>query len=133
MLRPKIYLTIFAIGTFLFFDWHARFVFITTGYPRKYGHGKSWNRANKHYKKNWSLLQRLLWIFVFKERYDSKFRLFAYLSYIHFALMIIYEVALMAVLSMFPESDVFAYLTLGYGSFVILRFMYSNAIGKKQI
>ena len=30
---------------FLFWDWHARMVFMARGYPRRYGHGKSWNRA----------------------------------------------------------------------------------------
>ena len=45
---------------FFFIDWHARMVIIARAYPRKYSHGKSWKRAHKHYKSNWTLVERLL-------------------------------------------------------------------------
>ena len=81
-----IFLTItFIILSFAFIDWHARSVFMARAYPRRYGHGKSWNRAHKHYKTNWTFLQRMLWIPMFKEEYEDKYRFIAYLSFAHMA------------------------------------------------
>ena len=70
----------------IFEDWHAKMVFLARGYPRRNGHGKSWNRAYKHYKTNWTLVQRLLWIPLFKENYEQKYRDIAIFSYIQSAL-----------------------------------------------
>ena len=77
------------IAPCLFADWHARMVFLAIGYPRKYGHGKSFNRAYKHYKKKWTLLQRLFWVPVFKEKYENKIIAFAYLSYLNYVIVIL--------------------------------------------
>ena len=47
--------------------------------------------GTEHYKANWTLLQRLLWLPLFKEWYEDKYRFMVYLSYIHavFALLTI--------------------------------------------
>lgn len=74
---------------FLLCDWRARLVFIAEAYCGKYGHGKSWNRAHKHYKTHWKFWQRICWIPVFKERYDDKFRFLAYCSYFHLTVTLI--------------------------------------------
>ena len=66
-------IVIITLSGALFMDWHARRVFIARGYCRRYGHGKSWNRAHKHYKTNWSILERMIWMPVFKEWYENKF------------------------------------------------------------
>ena len=121
------------IGPFLFFDWHARFVFVLTGYPRRYGHGKSGARAEKHYKANWSLIQRLLWIPMFKEWYETKYRIMAYLSYIHFALTIVCSALFLISDSYFPDSKIWIYCGIVYHIFYVLRFIYDNAIGRKDI
>ena len=74
---------------FLLCDWRARLTFIGEAYRGKYGHGKSWNRAQKHYKTHWTFWQRLCWIPVFKERYDDKFRFLAYCSYFHLMVTVV--------------------------------------------
>ena len=65
------------------FDWITRMSYISQDYSRRDGHGKSWHRASTHYKKNWSLRQRLLFIPIFRDCRQARFRWFAYLAYIH--------------------------------------------------
>jgi len=131
---PYIPLTIMAtIAIFAVFDWHARFVFVLGVYPRRYGHGKSGGRAFKHYKKNWTLFQRLLWIPIFKEWYANKYRFMAYLSYIHFALTIVCSALFLISDSYFPDSKIWVYGVIVYHIFWMLRFIYDNAIGKRDI
>ena len=67
---------------FVVFDFHARMVFIARAYRRRYGHGKTWNRARKHYKKNWTFWQRMLWVPVFKESYEFEVKFLVAFSYI---------------------------------------------------
>ena len=129
----KIYVISGIVLTFLFFDWHSRFVFVGTAYPRRYGHGKTGKRAHKHYKANWSLTERLLWLFVFKEPYEGKYRAMAYLSYIHFFFTIITICWFEIWTNFFPDSKVWAYEFLGYGIFTLARYVYDNAIGKGDI
>ena len=130
-----VYLILFGAFIFplLFLDWHARRVFVYTAYPRRYGHGKSGNRAFKHYKANWSFIQRLLWMPMFKEWYETKYRIMAYLSYIHFALTIIFSALFLISVSYFPDSKMWVYGFIVYHIFWMLRFIYDNAIGKKDI
>ena len=124
----------FAIALmFLFFDWHARMVFIATVYPRRYGHGKTWKRAQKHYKENWSLLERILWLFAFKESYEGKHRAIAYLSYIHFFFTILTICCFLLCDIFFPNSKVWIYEFIAYAIFMFSRFIYNNAIGQGKI
>lgn len=53
----KFFIILSIVVPFLFLDWHARMVFLAVAYPRRYGHGKSWNRAYKHYKNNWTFFK----------------------------------------------------------------------------
>ena len=117
----------------IFEEWHAKFVFVAAGYRRRYGHGKSWNRAHKHYKKNWTLLQRLLWRPVFKEVYEDKYRFMAILSYIQSALTIILVCIYLISEYILYDYHFFAYSYIAYGVFWFLRFMYNNSIGKGEI
>ena len=83
---------IFAFGFPLLIEGAVRENFIAFGYARCYGHGKSWLRAYKHYKSNWTFWQRLFWVPVFKENYDSVFRIQAHLSWIHYFLAILFYI-----------------------------------------
>ena len=86
-------IVVLILATFWWFDWHARFVFVALAYPRRNGHGKSFNRAHRHYKKNWSFFQRIFWIPVFRETYALRYRFLAYLSYGHMFLASISSIA----------------------------------------
>ncbi len=113
---------------FIISDWHARMVFLARAYPRRYGHGKSWNRAIKHYKKNWTFLERLLWIHVFKERYERKYIAFAHLSYIHVVLTLITLCFSAISLSLYPTSRIWIYVFIADGVFMILRIIYTDKV-----
>ena len=129
-----IFLTItFIILPFAFFDWHARMVFVAVAYPRRNGHGKSWKRAHKHYKTNWTFLQRMLWIPMFKEEYEDKYRFIAYLSFAHMALTVVTLAFFIISIICFPNSKIWIYEFLGYSVFWILRFIYDNAIARGKI
>lgn len=118
---------------FVFFDWHARNVFMACAYRRRYGHGKSWNRAYRHYKTNWTFFQRILWIPLFKEKYDDKYRNIAYLSYIHFGLMIFSSVFSVIYLQFFENSKNWIYVFICYFVFEVFRFIYDNALAREKI
>ena len=121
-------------------DWHARMVIIARAYCRRYGHGKSWKRAHKHYKTNSTFLQRMLWIPMFKEEYEDKYRFIAYLSFAHMALTLVtLAFFIISVICFptsqigFPNSKIWIYEFLGYSVFWILRFIYDNAIARGEI
>ncbi len=125
---------VIVIFTYLFFDWHARYVFVAAGYTRRYGHGKSFNRAKKHYKSNWSFWQRMLWVPLFKEKYEADFMLFAYFSYIHLFISIaMISVILVLDGSIKPDKTYLAYALGGYLALSLLRFCFSNAKGRRII
>lgn len=115
---------------FLFCDWHARMVFLARAYPRRYGHGKSWNRAYKHYKSNWSFVERLFWIFLFKESYESKYRFFAYISYLHAILTILTVGCFLVSINLFPDSKFWIYVFIGCSCVGVIRIIYSNSIAR---
>jgi hypothetical protein len=130
----------FIILSFAFIDWHARMVFMARAYPRRYGHGKSWKRAHKHYKTNWTFLQRMLWIPMFKEVYEDKYRFIAYLSYVHVTLTLVtLAFFIISVICFptsqigFPTSKIWFYEFIVYSVFFILRFIYDNAIARGEI
>ena len=114
----------------LFLEWHARGVFVAIGYPRKYGHGKSWKRAHRHYKQNWTFIQRMLWIPVFKEEYDSKFRMLAYISYANW--IIAPALVALTIVGYFNSADrwFFVWILIGFLIFLLIRFIYSNDLGR---
>ena len=117
----------------LFWDWHARAVFVATGYPRRYGHGNSGNRARKHYKSNWTFLQRLIWIPVFMEWYESKYRIMAYMSYVHYALTAIAIAGFLIDELLLDNITFWHYIYAIYLLFLFIRFIYTNAIGRRKI
>ena len=129
----KFFIILLIVVPFLFLDWHARMVFLAVAYPRRYGHGKSWNRACKHYKNNWTFFQRLFWKPVFKEVYEDKYKILAYLSYIHAVLALTSVVFFLLFVKFSPNSKIWIYEFAGYSVFWIIRFIYSNAIAKGQL
>ena len=118
------------IYCFLFCDLYARAVFIACAYRRRHGHGKSWNRAYKHYKKNWSFFQRMFWVFVFKEYYEPDYRFMAYLSYIHAAITIFTSACFLICDIFFPESWFWRYEYVVFGVYSFLRLIYDNSIAR---
>ncbi len=121
------------IVCFLGLDLYARAVFIARAYCRRYGHGKSWNRAYKHYKKNWSFFQRMFWVFAFKEYYEPDYRFMAYLSYIHAAVAIFSSACFLVCDIFFPESWFWRYETIAYYVVFCLRLIYDNSIAREII
>ena len=117
---------------FLLIDWHARGAIIARAYRRRYGHGKSWKRAHKHYKTNWTIVERLLWIPLFKEWYERKYRTIAILSYVHFALMIVTLCVSCVSLILSPNSKLWVYEFGIYTLFWMFRFIYNNAIATEK-
>lgn len=127
-----VFISLTIIIPLLFFDWHARMVFIAKAYPRRYGHGKSWKKAHKHYKNNHSFIERLFWIFAFKEKYEGKYEMIAYLSYIHlFTTIVTLCVTLISLMSI-PNSVIWIYIYTGNAIFWIVRFIYNNAIAREK-
>ena len=116
----------------IFEDWHAKMVFLARGYPRRYGHGKSWNRAYKHYKTNWTLVQRLLWVPLFKEKYEQKYRDIAILSYIQLSFTLIMIGVFLINVYCFPSSKFWIYTFIVYAFFWMLRFIYNNHIAREK-
>ena len=114
-------------------DFHARGVFIATAYPRKYGHGKTWKKARKHYKSNWSFFERMLWLVVFKEYYDTKYRMLAYFAYAHFLSAIITVCCFLISINFFPDSKIWIYIFAANGILWMARVVYDDAVGRKKI
>ena len=117
------------IPSFLVMDGYARTVFIARAYRRRYGHGKSWKRAHAHYKTNWTLIQRLLWIPVFKEKYECKFRCLAYQSYIGLVLAISISIYFLVP---FDINASVLYVFSAYIIFVLGEYVYINVIARKE-
>jgi hypothetical protein len=107
-------------------------VIIARAYCRRYGHGKSWKRAHKHYKINWTMVERLLWIPLFKEWYERKYRTIAILSYVHFAFMIVTLCVCCVSLILFPNSKLWVYEFGFYSLFWMLRVIYDDAIATEK-
>lgn len=116
-------------------DLWARACFLAVGYPRVHHHGKTWKCATKHYKTNWKLRQRLLWIPVFAQAYPAKYRALAILAYLHYTLAVVVS-ALYATADFFGAIDdgwwilffgfVFVPFTLG-------KFIYTNMLVRGKI
>ena len=118
------------ICCFLGCDWRARTVFLVRAYRRKYGHGKSWNRAHRHYKTNWTFWQRICWIPVFKEKYDNKYRFLAYLTYIHFILTVTTIIAMLVAQFVFDDNKLFVDITWVDRIFSLFRVVHNEATAR---
>lgn len=123
-----IIILIFTIIPLIVMDWYARMVFLARGYCRRYGHGKSWKRAHFHYKKNWTLLQRLLWIPAFKEKYESKYKYLAYQSYI--GLIFAISTSIFYILCRNPLSHIYVYKI--YVCFIVSGLIYNDIIAVEK-
>ena len=117
------------LAAVLIMDWHARMVFVACIYPRRYGHGKSWKRAYKHYKNTWSLFQRLFWIPLLKESYGSLYRVIAFLAYTH-AVFALITGCWFLVDSLITHNEYWIYVFVVFFIFTIIRFIFDNAIAK---
>ena len=123
---------IIIVAPFFIIDFHARMTIIARAYCRRYGHGKSYNRARKHYKTNWTLVERLLWIPLFKEWYESKYRTIAILSYVHMGMAMVTLCVSCISLALFPDSKLWVYEFCFYSLFWIFRYAYDSAIATKK-
>ena len=126
------YMILFIVSATAVMDWYSRLVFLARGYPRRYGHGKSWGRATKHYKANWSFVKRILWIPVFKEWYETKFRFLAYLAYVHFSIGAIFATVFLIDELLLFEVYFWHYFLFAFVGITLFRFVYADyvAIGK---
>ena len=123
-----IFIILCLVFAFLFADWHARYVFVARGYCRRYGHGKSFNRAKKHYKSHWSFIQRMLWIPIFNEIYESRYKMMAIFSYIHFVLTLIAILCLLIDEFAYTNNEFWMYSFIVVSSWFLVRFIYDNDI-----
>ena len=87
----KLGMVLLLICPFLWCEFESHLFFLSFKYRSVKGHGNTYNKAKKHYKKKWNFIQRLLWIPVFKERrlYTKSTLLLPVLSYVHFILCVI--------------------------------------------
>lgn len=124
---------IIAVLGLLIMDWHARMVFMARGYCGKRGHGKTWKRARAHYKSHWTFLQRMFWIPVFKEYYESKYRFLAYSTYVHafFTLftIVIFLVDELVLLNLY----FWHYVFIAYTIIIIFRYIYNDTVARGKI
>ena len=90
----KLGMVLFVLCMFLYSEFEAHLSFFTSYYVGAKGHGNTYNKAKKHYKKNWNFIQRLLWIPLFKERslYTRGALLLPVLSYVHFIICLIFVI-----------------------------------------
>lgn len=82
LVSPQSY-TFMNLLMFFTLNLFAKGAFTGCAYLRRYGHGKTWKRGRKHFKKNWTFWQRTFWVFVFKEKYEACWRALAWFFYIH--------------------------------------------------
>jgi hypothetical protein len=111
-------------------DWHTRMVFMARVYLRKHHHGKTWKRAHMHYKSNWSLCQRLLWIPMFKEQYENKYKTLAYLSYFYVFVALTTIVCFLLNELVYKNVLFWHYSMIAFAITTILRAIYNNVIAK---
>ena len=138
-LWPYILMPVFIVINVTVWDIHAKAVFIALGYTRIHHHGKTFNRAWRHYFANWSFIQRVFWIPIFAEKYSTKYRLMPILSFIHWLLAV--AVIFFALADLFNITNInIAIYSFGdfmfcfiFGPFTIGRFIYTNAIAREKI
>lgn len=116
---------------FVIMDWYSRGTFIARGYVRRNGHGKTWKRAKKHYKSNWSFWERMIWKPIFSEYYGRKFKTMVVLAYIHFILLILTIAFLLFDEFLISTCTFWHYIFIAFSIFSIVRYVHSNAIATK--
>ena len=126
MYRFYCFLIIFLM--ILICDCQARYCFISVGYIQQYDHGKNLNEARKHYKENWTFLQRFFWIPIFKEKYKNNFRLMAYFSYIQYVWAILTYLCFILSDLYFPKSILWLYVFIAFLFFSLISFFHSDHI-----
>ncbi|MBQ5363340.1 MAG: hypothetical protein IIU63_08330 [Clostridia bacterium] len=123
------------VGAAFILDLWARACFLAVGYTRVHHHGKTWKRATRHYKTNWKLWQRLLWIPAFAEAYPAKCRALAILAYLHYALVAVW-------LALYVAADVFGviddlywmlFLAIILLPFTLGKIIYTDALVRGKI
>jgi hypothetical protein len=74
-----------------------------------YGLGKDIKEIKKHYKTTWTLKQRVLWIPVFRNCFNRKYKILAYLSYFSFFVLV---VSIIMLFVLYPFEDSYSYTIL---------------------
>ena len=109
-------------------DWYVRLVFLSRVYCRKYGHGKSWKRARKHYKSIWTFFERILWIPMFAEKYEKKHRSMAYQAYAHYGVATISIICFLLDEFMLTGIAFWQYIFAVLVLLTLFRYIYSDHI-----
>lgn len=114
------------VGQFLMLEFQGRMIFVFVIYPRKHKHGKTANRAKKHYKANWTFMQRLFWIPVFKEEYEPRYKWMGIFFYIHlfFTIITLIVILITHIITYDPLVWLPIYV-IGHIVFLV-RFIYNN-------
>ncbi len=119
--------------TLLFTDWYARRAFLARGYCRRYGHGKSWKRAHKHYKTNWTIWQRMLWIPVFKKKYENKYRALAYGAYMQSGLACLATICFLLNELVFNDFHLWHYVMIVFWVATTVRLVFINYVATDKL
>ena len=129
-----VFLCLLILATAAAFDLHARWVFIACAYVRVHHHGKTFKRASRHYKTNWSFAKKLFWIPVFAEHYAPKYRAMAILSFIHYTVTAV-TLALFIMADGFgiiPDPAWIICFCAVFAPFSVGRFIYTNAVARDK-
>ena len=116
------------LSIYVVFEWYSRMVFISHVYARRNGHGKSWKRAKKHYKTNWSFWERIVWKPIFSEFYERNFKRLGIFSYIHFVFALATIVCFLINEFRFPCRIVWQPVFSIYFVFSVFRYLHTNAV-----
>lgn len=138
-LWPCILISAFIVINVTAWDIHAKAVFIAIGYTRVHHHGKTFNRAWRHYFANWSFIQRVFWVPIFAEKYSTKYRLMPILSFIHWLLAVaiiffvladLFNITNINIANYSFEVFIFCFI---FTPFTIGRFICTNAVARGKI
>jgi len=114
-------------------DFWARLVFLAAVYRGRYKHGKTGNRATKHYKKNWTFLQRLFWLPAFKEYYEFEYRALAIFSYVQYIFGVFIIVFFWVSMALFPSSKIWVDTFGMYMLLIFVRIFHNNGVARGKI
>lgn len=117
---------ILVVGAFLALEFQGRLIFVMVIYPRKHKHGKTANRAKRHYKANWTFFQRMFWVPVFKEEYETRYKWLGVFFYIHLISTIISFICILII--HIKTQDPHDWLWIHIANTVVfhVRFIYNN-------
>ena len=122
MVGQIIGINIFFFVLLCIFSGGARRTFVFIAYPKIEGRGKNL-RARRHYKSNWTFIQRFFWVPIFKDKYELKFRLIPLFSWLHILFALAVNFAYYVDIYLTPNEMVFArcYAVLAFAIFTIAR------------